>query len=79
MTQRGRRSRADLGFLDRLWKAISEVQLGDLPGSGADPEGARKRAQAIVPVLWLLGKTGTGKTAIVGSHGRLGRGGWGRV
>jgi len=54
-----------VGFLDRLWKAISEVQFGDMPGSGADPEEARKRAQAIAPVVWLLGKTGAGKTAIV--------------
>ena len=54
-----------MGFLDRLWKAISEVQFGDMAGSGADPEDARKRAQAIAPVVWLLGKTGAGKTAIV--------------
>jgi predicted GTPase len=53
------------GFLDRLWKAISEVQFGDRPGLGADPEDVRKRAQAIAPVVWLLGKTGAGKTAIV--------------
>src|SRR5262249_61781997 len=26
---------------------------------------ARRRAQAIAPVVWLLGKTGAGKTAIV--------------
>jgi uncharacterized protein (DUF697 family) len=54
-----------VGFLDRLWKAISEVEFSDMPGSGADPEDARKRAQAIAPVVWLLGKTGAGKTAIV--------------
>src|ERR1700693_293756 len=54
-----------VGFLDRLWKAISEVQFGDMPGSGAVTEDARKRAQAIAPVVWLLGKTGAGKTAIV--------------
>ena len=54
-----------MGFLDRLWKAISEVEFSDMPGSGADPEDARKRAQAIAPVVWLLGKTGAGKTAIV--------------
>ena len=54
-----------MGFLDRLWKAISEVQFGDMPGSGAVTEDARKRAQAIAPVVWLLGKTGAGKTAIV--------------
>jgi uncharacterized protein (DUF697 family) len=54
-----------VGFLDRLWNAIGEVQFGDMPGSGADPDDARKRAQSIAPVVWLLGKTGAGKTAIV--------------
>jgi uncharacterized protein (DUF697 family) len=54
-----------VGFLHRLWKAISDVQFSDMPGSSADPEDARKRAQAIAPVVWLLGKTGAGKTAIV--------------
>ena len=49
-----------VGFLDRLWKAISEVEFSDMPGSVADPEDARKRAQAIAPVVWLLGKTGAG-------------------
>lgn len=52
-----------MGFLDRLWNAISDVQFGDM--RGADPEAVRKRAQAIAPVVWLLGKTGAGKTAIV--------------
>src|SRR5215813_5867731 len=32
---------------------------------GADPEAVRKRAQGTAPVVWLLGKTGAGKTAIV--------------
>ena len=54
-----------MGLLDRLWKAISEVLFGDIGGSGASTEDARKRAQAIAPVVWLLGKTGAGKTAIV--------------
>lgn len=52
-------------LLERLWKAISEVLFGDIGGSGASTEDARKRAQAIAPVVWLLGKTGAGKTAIV--------------
>jgi hypothetical protein len=38
-----------VGFLDRLWKAISEVEFSDMPGSGADPEDARKRAHYLVP------------------------------
>jgi uncharacterized protein (DUF697 family) len=54
-----------MGLLDRLWTAISEVLFGDIGGSGASTEDARRRAQAIAPVVWLLGKTGAGKTAIV--------------
>jgi uncharacterized protein (DUF697 family) len=54
-----------VGLLDRLWKAISEALFGDIGGSDASLEDARKRAQAIAPVVWLLGKTGAGKTAIV--------------
>lgn len=54
-----------MGLLDRLWKAISEALFGDIGGSDAGLEDARKRAQAIAPVVWLLGKTGAGKTAIV--------------
>ena len=52
-------------LLERLWKAISEVLFGDISGSGAGTEDARARAQATAPVMWLLGKTGAGKTAIV--------------
>jgi len=54
-----------VGFLDRLWKTISNVQSSSRVGPSADQENARKRAQAIAPVVWLLGKTGAGKTAIV--------------
>jgi uncharacterized protein (DUF697 family) len=54
-----------LGFLDQLWKAISEVQFGHAPESHATPGDTRKLAQATAPVVWLLGKTGAGKTAIV--------------
>jgi predicted GTPase len=54
-----------VGFLDRLWSAISDVQFSDTPRSGAEQEDARKRAQVTAPVVWLLGKTGAGKTAIV--------------
>jgi len=53
-----------VGLLDRLWTAISEALFADVGGSGASTD-ARKRAQAIAPVVWLLGKTGAGKTAIV--------------
>jgi hypothetical protein len=50
-------------LLDRLWLAVSAVQFGDMAGSVT--EDARSRAQVIAPVVWLLGKTGAGKTAIV--------------
>src|SRR5258708_13205356 len=36
-----------------------------MPGPDAGPEDVRKRAESIAPVVWLLGKTGAGKTAIV--------------
>lgn len=52
-----------MGPLDRLWKAISERLFGEISASTA--EGPRKRAQSVAPVVWLLGKTGAGKTAIV--------------
>src|ERR1700693_6037751 len=54
-----------MGLLDRLWTAISEVLFGDISGARASKEDAHKRAQAVAPVVWLLGKTGAGKTAIV--------------
>jgi uncharacterized protein (DUF697 family) len=61
-----RHLREIVGLLDRLWKAISEVLFGDIDGAGAaSTENARQRAQAIAPVVWFLGKTGAGKTAIV--------------
>jgi hypothetical protein len=61
-----RKARKIVGLVNRLWKAISEVLFGDIAASGtAGTVDARKRAQAIAPVVWLLGKTGAGKTAIV--------------
>lgn len=53
-----------MGFFNRLWMAISELLFADGHGS-VDEEQARARAQAVAPVVWLLGKTGAGKTAIV--------------
>ena len=48
-------------LLNRLWKATSGVLFGEhgLPG---DPNNVRQRAQDVAPVVWLLGKTGAGKT-----------------
>ena len=51
--------------LDRLWSGISERLFGDPRGPVVSDEDARKSAQATAPVIWLLGKTGAGKTAIV--------------
>jgi uncharacterized protein (DUF697 family) len=66
----GRETSGDLrqivGLLDRLWKAISEVLFADKGGAGAaSTETVRVRAQANALVVWLLGKTGAGKTAVV--------------
>ena len=52
-------------ILDRLWGAISEGLFGDSGPPAVSEEDARQRAQATAPVVWLLGKTGAGKTAIV--------------
>jgi 50S ribosome-binding GTPase len=55
-----------VGLLDRLWTAVNESLFAK---SGADAsgdaEGARQLAQSSALVVWLLGKTGAGKTAIV--------------
>jgi uncharacterized protein (DUF697 family) len=55
-----------MGLPDRLWTAISESLFGDVGGRGtAGTESARQRAQGSALVVWLLGKTGAGKTAMV--------------
>ena len=55
-----------MGLLDRLWNAINEVLFADKAGAGAaSPETVRSRAQANALVVWLLGKTGAGKTAVI--------------
>ena len=54
-----------MGVLDRLWKAMSEAMFRDTGSDVADTGGAREHARASAIVLWLLGKTGAGKTAIV--------------
>jgi uncharacterized protein (DUF697 family) len=53
-------------LLDRLWKAVSDTLFGNTGGQGAaGGENAREQAQTNALVVWLLGKTGAGKTAIV--------------
>ena len=54
-----------IGMRQRLWKAIGEALFGDPDQAAAREEEARIGAQAVAPVVWLLGKTGAGKTAIV--------------
>ena len=55
-----------VGVLDRLWSAIGDSLFGGAGGSSsASTQAARQRAQSNALVVWLLGKTGAGKTAIV--------------
>jgi uncharacterized protein (DUF697 family) len=49
-------------LLNRLWDAIKQSLFASAP---AHTEEVRQRAQATALVVWLLGKTGAGKTAIV--------------
>jgi uncharacterized protein (DUF697 family) len=51
--------------LDRLWKSVSDVQFRDAPPSDGGEHEARRRGHELAPVVWLLGKAGAGKTAIV--------------
>jgi uncharacterized protein (DUF697 family) len=55
-----------MGILDRIWRAVGE-RLWDDSIPAADPmeKDARDRARSTAPVVWLIGKTGAGKTAIV--------------
>lgn len=53
-------------LLERLWKAVNDALFRTLGTSdAAGLEKARERAQATAPIVWLLGKTGAGKTAII--------------
>src|SRR5262249_50254786 len=49
----------------RVRGAAGEGVWGGAGGPAVSEAGARSRAQATAPVVWLLGKTGAGKTAIV--------------
>jgi uncharacterized protein (DUF697 family) len=51
--------------LNRLWNATGDALFGEAGTSRADSENVRAWAQVTAPVVWLLGKTGAGKTAIV--------------
>ena len=51
-----------VGIPDQLRDAIRQSLFGP---ATADSDNARASAQATAPVVWLLGKTGAGKTAII--------------
>ena len=55
-----------MSVLDRLWLRIREAVLGDA-GAVAEHQAAfvRQRALETAPVVWLVGKTGSGKSSIV--------------
>jgi uncharacterized protein (DUF697 family) len=66
-------------MIDRFWNAVSEALFGETANSPAHSEDVLARAQITAPVVWLLGKTGAGKTAIVSaltgdSHAVIGEG-----
>lgn len=48
-----------------LWNSIAEALFGNAPDKTVSADDARARAQNVAPVVWLLGKTGAGKTALV--------------
>jgi uncharacterized protein (DUF697 family)/predicted GTPase len=48
-----------------LWNSIAEALFKGPQDNTLSTEVARTRAQGVAPVVWLLGKTGAGKTAIV--------------
>ena len=54
-----------MGLLDRLWTAVGDALFGVGKPGAVTSDAARQRAQASALVVWLLGKTGAGKTAIV--------------
>jgi uncharacterized protein (DUF697 family) len=54
-----------VGVLDRLWTAVGDSLFGGGRSGAATGEATKQRAQASALVVWLLGKTGAGKTAIV--------------
>jgi uncharacterized protein (DUF697 family) len=50
-----------MDWLRRYWARVQDALLGAPP----DDEALRDQARLAAPVIWLLGKTGAGKTAIV--------------
>jgi uncharacterized protein (DUF697 family) len=50
------------GVFDPFWKAVGQA-TSETDGGAQDA--ARRNAATIAPIIWLLGKTGSGKTSIV--------------
>jgi uncharacterized protein (DUF697 family) len=49
-------------YFDRLWQALSNFSK---QGSEPDLDGVRDRVRRTLPVIWLLGKTGAGKSSLI--------------
>jgi uncharacterized protein (DUF697 family) len=54
-----------MALLKRLLNSIWAVQFGDPVRMAVDADDAKESVRARAPVVWLLGKTGAGKTAVV--------------
>lgn len=54
-----------MSWFDRFWQAMSDALFAEPSEKLMDHEGLRRAAEAVAPVVWLLGKAGAGKTSIV--------------
>jgi uncharacterized protein (DUF697 family) len=59
---RGARDWFKSGVFDSFWKAVDQA-TSEVNGEAQDA--ARRNAAGTAPIIWLLGKTGSGKTSIV--------------
>ena len=55
-----------MSVVDRVWGRIRDATLGDSDSAGAkEADSVRQRALATAPIVWLVGKTGAGKSSII--------------
>jgi uncharacterized protein (DUF697 family) len=54
-----------VNIYDRLWTPLRDALFGASSAGQAEASLASERARGQAPVVWLLGKTGSGKTSIV--------------
>ncbi len=57
-----------MGLFDRIWDTVAEQLFGSSASSQDqrnESARAQEQAQSIAPVIWLIGKTGAGKTSII--------------